>query len=63
MTDLDDLLPAIVAGDHDAFARWVAGAELRLRASVQGFARQVDVESVVQECLLRVWQVAPRVKF
>lgn len=62
MADLDRFLPAIAAGDPDAFGRWVADAELRLRASLHGFARGVDVESVVQESLLRVWQVAPRVE-
>ncbi len=62
MADLDRFLPAIAAGDPEAFGRWVAGAELRLRASLLSFARDVDVEAVVQESLLRVWQVAPRVK-
>ncbi len=62
MTDLDRHLPAIAAGDPNAFGQWVAGVELRLRASLHSFAREVDVESVVQECLLRIWQVAPRVE-
>jgi DNA-directed RNA polymerase specialized sigma24 family protein len=59
--DLDAHLVAIAAGDPDAFARWVAGAEPRVRASLSSFADRVDVEAVLQECLLRVWQVAPRV--
>ena len=50
----------IAAGDPDAFARWVAGAEASLRASLRGFAAQVDTEAVLQETLLRVWQIAPR---
>lgn len=62
MADLDEHLPAIAAGDPDAFGRWVAGAELRLRSSLRRFAPYVDVESVLQECLLRVWQVAHRVE-
>lgn len=62
MADLDRFLPAIAAGDPDAFGRWVAFAELRLRASLLSFARDVDVEAVLQESLLRVWQVAPRVE-
>ena len=62
MTDLDMLLPAIAAGDADAFGRWVAGCEARLRASLSRFAAHVDVEAVLQETLLRVWQVAPRVE-
>jgi DNA-directed RNA polymerase specialized sigma24 family protein len=61
VSDADALLPSIVAGDVDAFGRWLAGAEPRVRASLASFAAQLDVEAVVQECLLRVWQVAPRV--
>lgn len=53
-------LPAIVAGDPDAFGRWVASCEQRLRASLTSFAPHVDTEAVVQESLLRVWQVAPK---
>ncbi len=60
MQDLDDYLPAIQAGDATAFGRWVAGSETRLRLSLRSFAQHVDVEAVVQETLLRVWQVAPR---
>lgn len=58
--DLDQHLAAIVAGDADAFGRWVAGAEPRLRESLRSFAAQVDTEAVLQEALLRVWQLAPR---
>ena len=57
----DDLLPAISAGDAAAFASWLAGAEDRLRGSLRSFAERVDVEAVLQEALVRVWQVAPRV--
>jgi RNA polymerase sigma-70 factor (ECF subfamily) len=58
--DLDRHLAAIVAGDPDAFARWVAGAEPRLRSRLRSFAAGVDTEAVLQETLLRAWQVAPR---
>lgn len=61
MLDLDRHLPAIAAGDPDAFAPWVAGAEPALRDGLRPYAAAVDVESVLQEALLRVWQVAPRV--
>ena len=61
MPDLDLHLPAIAQGDADAFGRWLAGAEALLRASLRRFAAQVDVEAVLQEALLRVWQVAPKV--
>jgi len=58
--DLDQLAEAIGAGDPDAFARWLAGAERPLRDSLRSFAAHVDVEAVLQEALLRTWQVAPR---
>lgn len=61
MADLDQHLPVIVAGDTDAFARWVAGAEHRVRASLSSVAGSVDAEAIVQETLLRIWQVAPRI--
>jgi RNA polymerase sigma-70 factor (ECF subfamily) len=62
MLDLDLHLPQLAAGDADAFARWLSGAEPQLRDSLRGFAARVDTEAVLQEALLRVWQVAPRVK-
>lgn len=58
----DHLLPAIAAGDGRAFAVWLSTAEPRVRASVASFATQVDTEAVVQEALLRVWQVAARIE-
>ena len=60
MLDLDHELAAIVAGDPDAFARWVAGAEPPLRATLRPLAARLDGEALLQEALLRVWQVAPR---
>jgi DNA-directed RNA polymerase specialized sigma24 family protein len=60
MLDLDQHLAAIASGDARAFARWLAGAEARVRLSLRSFAAQVDTEAVMQETLLRVWQVAPR---
>ena len=54
------LLPAIIAGDPDAFGQWVAGVEASLRRTLKPFAALVDTEAVLQEALLRVWQVAPR---
>lgn len=62
MTDLDVLLPFIQAGDADAFAQWLAGAETSIRDSLRSFAAVVDVEAVLQEALLRTWQFAPRVE-
>lgn len=60
MTDLDVHLLAIQARDAHAFGRWMAGAEPTVRVSLRSFATVVDVEAVLQEALLRVWQVAPR---
>jgi DNA-directed RNA polymerase specialized sigma24 family protein len=59
---LEDLLPAIRSGDSVAFGRWMAGAESRMRLSLRSFAAVVDVEAVLQESLLRTWQVASRVE-
>ena len=58
--DLDVHLDAIVGRDVAAFAQWMASAEGVLRDSLRSFATAVDVEAVLQEALLRVWQVAPR---
>ncbi len=58
--DLDVHLRAIQGGDASAFGLWLAAAEPSLRRGLRGFARQVDVEAILQEALLRVWQVAPR---
>lgn len=60
--DLDVHLPAIAAGDKSAFARWMAATEERVRLSLYSFARSIDVESVVQDTMLRVWQAAASFK-
>lgn len=58
--DLDRHLPGIIAGDSRAFAAWMSEAEPALRRSLRRFAAAVDTEAVLQEALLRTWQVAPR---
>lgn len=58
--DLDVHLAAIVGGDARAFGSWMSGAEPRVRDSLRSFAQVIDVEAVLQETLLRTWQVAPR---
>ncbi len=58
--DLDIHLPAIQRGDAEAFGLWLVAAEPSLRRGLRSFARKVDVEAVLQEALLRAWQVAPR---
>ncbi len=60
LVDSDHELHAIAAGDGDAFARWLACCESPLRRSLRRFAAAVDTEAVLQEALLRTWQVAPR---
>ena len=56
----DLLLDGIRAGDQMIFARWLSLSEGRLRDSLRPFAARVDVEAVLQESLVRVWQVTPR---
>ena len=58
--NLDVHMLAIRQGDGQAFAAWLSGAEPSLRRGLRSFARQVDVEAVLQEALLRTWQAAPR---
>jgi RNA polymerase sigma-70 factor (ECF subfamily) len=60
VTDLDVYVAAIVAGDTRMFGVWLAGAEPTVRASLRSFAASIDVEAVLQESLLRIWQVASR---
>ncbi len=45
-------------GDTEAFAVWMGIVEIPLRGSLRRFAREVDVEVVVQETFLRMWIVA-----
>jgi DNA-directed RNA polymerase specialized sigma24 family protein len=58
LTDIDSAFEAARAGDPDAFAVWMGCAERPIRESLRPFARAVDVESVVQETMLRMWIVA-----
>src|SRR5688500_11678690 len=58
--DLDHLHLAISSGDALAFGRFMASVEGPLRRSLRPFAAKVDIEAVVQEAFLRLWQVAPR---
>ena len=53
-------LASISAGDPEAFGHWIAGVEPSLRRTLKPFAALVDTEAVLQEALLRVWQVAPK---
>lgn len=58
--DLDALQPAIAQGDTRAFGAFMAAGEPVMRRALGSFATVIDVESVLQEGLLRLWQVAPR---
>lgn len=60
MLDLDIYIPAIQSGDADAFGSWLSFAEPPLRQSLKSMAHCIDTEAVLQEGLLRLWQVAPR---
>lgn len=53
-------LARISAGDAAAFGQWASSVEVSLRGSLRPFAALCDTEAVLQEALLRVWQVAPR---
>lgn len=58
--DLDVHLARIVDGDADAYGSFLASAAPVVRQSLRSFATKVDVEAVLQESFLRVWQVAPK---
>lgn len=60
MTDELQTLALMASGDANAFARWASSVEQPLRGALRGFATSVDTEAVLQETLLRIWQVAPR---
>lgn len=53
-------LARISAGDAAAFGQWASSVEASLRGTLRPFATLCDTEAVLQEALLRVWQVAPR---
>lgn len=58
LTEVDRLFAEARAGDLKSFERWMGSVELPIRLSLRRFARAVDVESVVQETLLRMWTLA-----
>lgn len=51
----------IVERDGEALARWLARCEDGMRRSLRKFAQTVDIEVILQETALRVWQAAPQV--
>ncbi len=46
------------SGSQDGFAQWMGMVEMPIRRTLARFARSVDVESVMQETLLRMWILA-----
>lgn len=60
MTEELQTLAAMASGDAHSFARWASSVEAPLRSALRAFATSVDTEAVLQETLLRIWQVAPR---
>ena len=55
-------LQAIVRRDQDAFGRWVTQHEIPLRLALRRFAELVDVEVIVQETAIVVWERAATIR-
>lgn len=62
MTPIDHAFLRTRHGDPEGFTDWVRAVELPLRGSLRRFARHVDVESITQEGLLRMWRLAPTIE-
>ncbi len=58
VTEIDRFFARVCEGDHRAFAEWMGRVERPIRLALRSFARAVDVESVVQETLTRMWLYA-----
>jgi RNA polymerase sigma-70 factor (ECF subfamily) len=58
VTEIDLAFARARGGDERGFAKWVGRVERPIRASLEPYARAVDVEGVVQETLLRMWVLA-----
>ncbi|MBP7148713.1 MAG: hypothetical protein KBD01_14360 [Acidobacteria bacterium] len=58
MTPIDAAYRRTQEGSQSGFTSWVQLCEASLRSSLRSFARAVDVEAVLQECLLRMWTLA-----
>jgi len=55
-------LHAIAARDLEAFSRWFARCEIPLKTSLRSFQPFVDVEAVVQDTAIKVWQHTSRIR-
>lgn len=58
MTEIDELWARVLTGDQRAFGDWAGRVERPVRRGLSRFARAIDVETVVQETLLRMWAFA-----
>lgn len=58
-TPIDEAYRATQAGSHEGFTAWVRLVEMPLRVSLRSFARDVDLEAIIQEVLMRMWRWAP----
>lgn len=59
LTEADHAWGRARLGNREGFSCWVRLCEIPLRQSLRPFAPAVDVESVLQEGLLRMWRLAP----
>ncbi|MFQ5768727.1 MAG: RNA polymerase sigma factor [Acidobacteriota bacterium] len=59
---MDEAFERFRRGDQEAFAAWVRLVEIPLRQSLRSFAQAVDVEAILQEGLIRMWRLAPRLE-
>ena len=59
MSEIDRAFERTREGEAEGFTSWVRLCETPLRQSLRSFDRVVDVEAVLQECLLRMWLLAP----
>ena len=58
MTEIDRQFARACLGHMRGFEEWMGIVEIPIRLSLRRFARAVDVESIVQETLLRMWVLA-----
>jgi DNA-directed RNA polymerase specialized sigma24 family protein len=58
VTETDRLFAEVCEGDEGAFAGWMGRVERPIRLSLRPYAHAADVESVVQETLMRMWRYA-----
>jgi len=55
-------LEAIARRDREAFSRWFARCEIPLKRSLRSFAQTADVEAIVQETAIKLWQDPSKIR-